>query len=367
MVVFGAGASYDSDDQRPAPNPHADRPPLANQLFNPEFGEIQEGYKGLSGMFARLRALGKEPGTAIERRLQELADAAGDSVARHRLITMRSYLRDVVTYATERWLHGAHLTSTYAELLDRVDDWRRKEEAIVVLATFNYDTLVESACSVLDGMPRVFQTMDDYTRDGPYRVLKLHGSVDWVRLLPKVQYWPDRGDPVTEAVSHGPLVLNDTFATVRERPPDRLGGPVWIPALAVPTISKFEFEMPARHRQVLVDVIPQVTHLLVIGWRAAETHFIQLWSDQPETVAVEDGLDEYHPTPGNLDRVLVVDWKEGAGKVVEALKSRARMDGLDFTAKSEGFSGFMRSNALVGSIISLAPLRGISITSLAPP
>jgi hypothetical protein len=162
-----------------------------------------------------------------------------------------------------------------------------------------------------------------------------------------VENWPDRGDPITEAVSRGPVVLNDTFATVRERPPETQGGPVWIPALSVPTVSKFEFEMPARHRQVLVDVIPQVTHLLVIGWRAAETHLIRLWRDQPETLSIEDGLDEYHPTPGNLNCVCVVDWKEGAEQVVDALKSRARMDGLDFAAQSGGFSGFMRSkNAL---------------------
>src|SRR5436305_6396539 len=110
MVVFGAGASYDSDDQRPAPVPHSDRPPLANQLFNPEYGDIQEGYRELSGMFARIRALGKGPGTAIAQRLQELADAADDSVARHRLVTMRCYLRDVIIYATDRWLHAGHQT-----------------------------------------------------------------------------------------------------------------------------------------------------------------------------------------------------------------------------------------------------------------
>jgi hypothetical protein len=38
MVIFGAGASYDSDPARPArhkleQNTEQDRPPLANQLF----------------------------------------------------------------------------------------------------------------------------------------------------------------------------------------------------------------------------------------------------------------------------------------------------------------------------------------------
>jgi hypothetical protein len=297
-------------------------------------------------LFPRLRALGNQPGTAIEQRLQAMAETVDDAVHRYQLVILRSYLRDVVAETTDRWLQGAHLASTYAELLDRIDDGRRRGGGTVVLATFNYDSLLERACSVIQGMPQVFQTMDDYTRDARYRILKLHGSVDWVRLLPGLENWPNRGDPVAAAVAKGPLQLNDTFATLRERPIDRQGGPIWLPAVAVPTFSKFEFEMPARHRQVLVDAIPEVTHLLVIGWRAAESHFLQLWHDQPETVSVDEHLDEYHPTPGRLRRALVVDWQDGVTKVIDTLKERARMDGLEFASNGSGFSGFMRSNGL---------------------
>jgi hypothetical protein len=48
------------------------------------------------------------------------------------------------------------------------------------------------------------------------------------------------------------------------------------PALAIPVESKSDFECPDEHLAALREAIPQVDKLLVIGWRAAETHFLEL-------------------------------------------------------------------------------------------
>ena len=51
-----------------------------------------------------------------------------------------------------------------------------------------------------------------------------------------------------------------------------------MPALAIPLVAKMDFECPKSHADVLRDSIPEVSKLLVIGWRGAERHFLDLLS-----------------------------------------------------------------------------------------
>jgi hypothetical protein len=51
-------------------------------------------------------------------------------------------------------------------------------------------------------------------------------------------------------------------------------GPL-IPALAIPVVQKQEYECPKEHLDMLDTCIPQVTKLLVVGWRVSETHILQ--------------------------------------------------------------------------------------------
>lgn len=51
---------------------------------------------------------------------------------------------------------------------------------------------------------------------------------------------------------------------------------VFLPALALPVETKSDFQCPKEHVEALGDMIPQVTKLLVIGWRASEKHFLEL-------------------------------------------------------------------------------------------
>ena len=61
-------------------------------------------------------------------------------------------------------------------------------------------------------------------------------------------------------------------------PPPPAPHSVWIPALAVPVVTKFNFMCPQAHLQTLREEIPKVTKILIVGWRATEQHFLELLS-----------------------------------------------------------------------------------------
>lgn len=48
------------------------------------------------------------------------------------------------------------------------------------------------------------------------------------------------------------------------------------PALAIPVEAKQDFECPQGHVHTLKSFIPNVTKILIIGWRATEKPFLEL-------------------------------------------------------------------------------------------
>jgi hypothetical protein len=48
------------------------------------------------------------------------------------------------------------------------------------------------------------------------------------------------------------------------------------PALAIPVEEKVDFECPPDHVTALEAFLPQVTKILIIGWRAAEKPFLNM-------------------------------------------------------------------------------------------
>ena len=103
LVIFGAGASYDSVPHLPAPSNPADaikhrvdyasrdRPPLANQLFEdrPEFVNAMEQFKDCMPLVPALR----KRGVAVEQELTKLQEQAETFPRVHgELAAIRYYL-----------------------------------------------------------------------------------------------------------------------------------------------------------------------------------------------------------------------------------------------------------------------------------
>jgi hypothetical protein len=155
MVVFGAGASYDSSSDFPPPprtrmnSPDAWRPPLANSLFsNPQraFSYIVKEYPKLTHVLPYLRE--RSGNRSVEEILEHLRDEAKDYPERLREIaSIQYYLRDLLFEVTAKWLDAIDRVTNYAVLIGELLRLNTSDEPIC-LVTFNYDLLLDSAARV---------------------------------------------------------------------------------------------------------------------------------------------------------------------------------------------------------------------------
>jgi hypothetical protein len=188
MVVFGAGASYDSDPSHPAPRGHVDhssefRMPLANQLFADRrlFNLRLSSFPECFPIVPYLRS-----GERIEEKLQELLDeASNDPVRNQQLAAVRYYLQSMIRECQTEWLMQSHSITNQCTLLDQL---RPLAGEGICLVTFNYDTLIEHA---LQSVGVATDSLPDYISDVRYKLIKLHGSVNWAHVLKTRLTTPD--------------------------------------------------------------------------------------------------------------------------------------------------------------------------------
>jgi len=293
LVIFGAGASYDSSRDFPpiapraantnfaTPPPPPDegeawRPPLASELFHDNkqrFGDIVARYPRLHPILGRLR----EPlnGRSVEEELQSLQnEAEAYPEGKRQLLSVRYYLRDLLAEVTENWLKRTRLTN-YAPLIDQILRFRTGGEA-VCLVTFNYDVLLDRALTSFGYNP---QSLDHYFDAHPtLKLFKPHGSVDWARFVdapPGSRFSPPQLIEQADTIK-----LSDDYLVSNATDPQQLyryNRPI-LPAIAIPVQTKSEdtFEWPTRHREYLEELLPSVTKILIIGWQAREAHFLQM-------------------------------------------------------------------------------------------
>lgn len=168
--------------------------------------------------------------------------------------------------------------SNQITLLDQIERWRKHGEQ-VCLVTFNYDLMLETAVEPLGVR---IENLADYVRDEHYKLIKLHGSVNWGREVnvsvnkPQEGPWPTVDTLIDRAAS---LEITRNFRLVDQRPTYHYGGRALFPAIAIPVESKVDYECPEEHLEVLHAAIPHVEKLMVVGWRAAEIPFLNLLAE----------------------------------------------------------------------------------------
>jgi hypothetical protein len=275
LVIFGAGASYDSSPDRPpsdADNSFEDaRPPIAAKLFGGRFGKIARDYPPCQPLLPRLRAVASAKDGSIEATLERLRDESGRYPHLPRqLMALRYYLRDALRACSEPWYLETNGQTNYALLLDRVERWRHQHDERVVLVTFNYDTVLEFACqAVIPGFTS--STVEGYVAHPHYTLIKLHGSIDWSRVVS-----PGGLGPAEVIERAADLRPTDDYVS-GDNP--RAANTSVMPAISIPTMSKTDsdFECPPAHRDLLWETLPKVTRALVVGWRGMEAHFMARW------------------------------------------------------------------------------------------
>lgn len=328
LVVFGAGASYDSDLNRP-PTTHANqryRPPLASSLFSPMYHEWVHRYPQCQGLIPRLRA----GSPRVEEELEKIRDEAKTrSTIRRQLAAVKYYLQGVVDEASTRWYLGSDGGITnYVRLLQRIEAWRDANDEQVCLVTFNYDTLLERAITGA-GLGLQLTSIADYVKGPHYFIVRLHGSVDWFRDVRTVAQPAAGANTLTEMSATGEPMGPLTVWPGHEGPPPS----GFFPAISIPTQTKSDndFVCPGDHVQLLQSALRTMTRLLIIGWRGLEQHFYALWRELP-------GYGQPARFPQQLERLLVVDASHE--DVMAVLGNVEKGSGLNRVLLSEIAGGF---------------------------
>jgi hypothetical protein len=271
MVVFGAGASFDSAPSRKpiASTIRGYRPPLADNLFDgrEEFRTALNTYWQIQPIVPYLRERGTR---SLEEILQELYENTENHPQRSRqMMALRFYIRDVIDECSMGWLKDVDGVTNQKTLVDQILEWPSERTLFV---TFNYDELIEDA---LLGLGFRNQCFEDYiTRLSQFALYKLHGSIRWARLV-KPSAPISQSELIDEATNHNPhektgfRIYDNPAATTID---DWLA----IPAITVPVYKKSSFECPVDHLNNLVYYLPRVDKILAIGWRAKEAHFMSL-------------------------------------------------------------------------------------------
>ncbi len=334
LVIFGAGASYDSCSSLRVSGTGVEheRPPLADQLFNarPQFRAALSQFP--KGRYVVSRLENPLPGSTVEHELELLQAQAKDDPERPRQIaSIRFYLRLMLWECVKRWLDEAGQVTNYMQLMDSIRHNQHQNETL--LLTFNYDTMLEHA---LEGMGSRFRSFDDYV-NGPYKLIKLHGSVNWVHnvttRLDNIANTDERY--VTQELIERAAELQFGDMEIVDAPVSRIGDKAFFPALAIPTETKASYECPEDHVEKLAAHLEKVTEIIVVGWRAEEKTFLHLLASK---------------LMGTVPKIVIVAGSnQGGNEVKEKLmKAGIQTHGTDWgniTVSNGGFSEFVRRDA----------------------
>jgi len=280
MVIVGAGASFDSVHFRPVEeftiHSYPYRPPLANQLFDdrPYFGQTIDDLPQCRPLAQRLRRL--PTGVSLEQELDSLFGEAADYAPLRRQFTaMRFYLQRVLWVCGNEWLKQANFVTNYVGLLDTIDRWRSRRKIDVCFVSFNYDLMLEAAFAEI-GV--TFNAFDDYVT-GPYYLIKPHGSVNWARRVHHIRSEPPKSIETMLIEQIDNITITKEFVHMGASPSSGSTAQPLFPAIGVPLAKKLDFELPESHLDVLKSLVPQVSHLLTIGWRGTEESFLNLFRE----------------------------------------------------------------------------------------
>jgi hypothetical protein len=337
MVIFGAGASYDSYPSCPPGDARFgdDRPPLAIHLFEERepFAKIVREFPDCRPIIAELRH--RDPNEGVERVLERIqAENANDPVGQREMTAVRYYLQSIIWECEERWELRHSGVTNYSRLLRQIRIHDKANET-VCFVTFNYDRMLEKALPALGGN---IQAMNDYINSSRYKVFKIHGSVNWRRVISNTPFElrPLSDSSVArEVIRNADYILGQKWITEDYEIATQLTEQklktgkqqfALFPALAIPVESKQDFELPPDHLDQLNKIIPEITKLLVIGWRATDAPFLELLAKNARL-----GL-----------RVDVVCEQKKKGDEVAVNMQKAGVKGNYFT-EYQGFTNFVAS------------------------
>lgn len=357
LLVVGAGASHDCLRHRPRgaveipvpglPNEVADwtklLPPLTKHLGQEGWlqNRLLTEYPDARPVVDELRDVtgsGQNP-VPLERALaQYVAGADADPYRLRHVMAFRFYLSHMLWTCTEA-MGSPHLgggITNYTRLVRRLRSWALRTSNRVLAVSFNYDRLLELACEAEFRLPADPTKMASW--EPTFALVKPHGSMNWAWSPPAWRSaigmpWGPR-DVIDRA-----LELTDTHGLKFDEllPPPLPGaacGPL-VPVMALPVETKQDLLWTPAQQQAVSDLHGSVTKMLVIGWRAAEAHFVEalkpLFAVSPRLLVVDLDEQAAHPAVRNLNATFPrgrSDWELELGGFRKWLDSDRPLDWL---------------------------------------
>ena len=242
LVIFGAGASYDSAALSPAAEiAGATRPPLAKDLLAPKFDELTDRLPEARPIIDLLRdrtsSAGAQP---MEEALANLVGQAGASPIRQKqLIAFRFHLLRLIRGTAQKWFEQHHGFTHYVRLLNHLLNWQESARQRVLLATFNYDALLDMAAQDVLGWRPL--DLNSYISRDDFRIFKLHGSTEWSRVFDLGRLHQTR-DTAELAMENPSLLAHASIELGAPGLQVQLDGRLRFPSMAIPMAGKTGFE-----------------------------------------------------------------------------------------------------------------------------
>ncbi|MBS4066513.1 MAG: hypothetical protein KGZ74_18270 [Chitinophagaceae bacterium] len=281
MVIFGAGASFDSVYSY---NYNLDefkwRPPLGNEIFTTRknFMGIFQNYPGVISLLSYLNAIDD-----IEDFFQKRYDFTQTYKPKEfiaELINIQFCLQHLFySISHENFDIGL---SNYDILVNQALEYAIAKKEDVLFVTFNYDLLLEFA---LKKKYFTFQQRDlkinEYLST-PIKIIKPHGSCNWFRRFNE--------NPFREDYNFRYQIFNDKYdfekiESMLDNDIEVVNNPgianaFYFPQLLIPFKSKDSFIMPKEQKDYLDNNLHRVSEILIVGWKGTEYNFLNLLKEK---------------------------------------------------------------------------------------
>lgn len=307
LIILGAGASYDYSSLGKIS-------PLTNELTLQGYmpPDLLDQYPGAGELLSELVLQVQNKKRAFEEALTEIKKRTAHSPEMQaHFAALEFYLKALFTrisiVSPNPETHRIHQINNYKVLINRLHTYSNGKACIV---TFNYDSLFER------NMDASLQKMSDYI-SGDLKVIKLHGSHDWVYVQPRemVDYEWEGVQNNFEWYRKHPQMLEEMAAhnaePYHEQEVQRhteSGKYEWFPALATPLTNKDRYVCPRSHIQTLEGTLSSVDKILVIGWKAGDPLLLKTLkehlSNRPKILIVSGTPEDAKQTAQTIERGL---------------------------------------------------------------
>lgn len=309
LVILGAGASYDSyfwyRDQEVF---KAWRPPLANEIFDtrPEFMNIIDSYPASQNIFNNFSTISDLEDYFQKR--YELINKHNSVEDEAQFINIRFFLQHLF-YTISDKLNAAGF-SNYHKLVQLIHDYTVRTGEDVLIVNFNYDLLLENTLrKFYFNSASTKYDIRDYLGN-KIKLVKPHGSCNWFRMFTNGAFRLRHGESLSDyflsnKLTHEKIdkLLGKEFYVAPYNASMLPGSSnqmhYLFPQVFVPLKEKDDFCMPKEQIDYLMDYLPKVTDIMIIGWKGYEAHFNGILKekigDKRVGIDVINGPADYNP------------------------------------------------------------------------